>query len=357
MAKPKNRAQKLSIDNHMMGPEPQPFAATETGYDTQLAAALRWYGYFYTQDHAKVWMLKYVKTNYSKQVYDAVKAAPTWKTSMTAAIMVHLLEKGTILSDRNYDFIQQRVMENAKWTNVVSDDDEAPPAPKVNNPHARLARKIDGQLSEIESALDLAVFEGHSFSFYTWATAVQASPQLINRVVEKYSPVVKEIEAEEPLSKGLKVELDVLATMLSDAERLRTNKSTTRRVRKPAPMSSEKLIKGLKFKKDDTQLKLVSIAPQEILGAKQLWVFSTKYNAIGVYTAADEVVGLRIKGASITEFDNTKSSTKKVRNPEKVLGEFMKAKNPQKFMDDIQTKAFPISARLGPDWILLKVKK
>lgn len=364
MAKAKSRAQKASIDLHYMGPEPDPNFVVETGYDARLTAALRWYGYFYKLEDAKKWLLEYVKKNYPRETYEAIKAAPTWRTSMTAGVLAHLLSRGTKLLPSNLQFLDERINLNATKRDEEELTEEGLPIEKPEpvirlNPHIRLQRKIAGQLAEIEGLVDEALAESTDFSFYTYATAEQASPQLISKAKDFYQRILHDMEEHPQDYKGAyhKRELALYKSIVADADRLTHVKRVVRQVRKPAKQSTEKVVKGLKFKEKDHDLKVVSIAPTDVVGSKELWVYSTKYNEIGVFRAKTDM-GLQVKGTSIIDFDEKSSVVKKVRKPEELLPQITggKRSGDQAFAS-LTTTPKPISARVREDQLLLKVVK
>jgi len=109
--------------------------------------------------------------------------------------------------------------------------------------------------------------------------------------------------------------------------------------------------------KTNEPLKLVSINPADIIGAKELWIFNTKTRKLGKYIAA-EYQDLGVKGTTITGFDEFKSIQKTVRKPEEKLKEFKAAGKVQlrKFLEDINATDTKMNGRINEDTILLKVQ-
>lgn len=129
-----------------------------------------------------------------------------------------------------------------------------------------------------------------------------------------------------------------------------------RKPRKTKAVSKDKIVAKLKFKKQDEPLKLVSINPADIIGAKELWIFNTKTRKLGKYIA-EEYKDLGVKGTSITGFDEFKSIQKTVRKPEEKLKEFKAAGKVQlrKFLDDINATDTKMNGRINEETVLLKV--
>jgi hypothetical protein len=101
--------------------------------------------------------------------------------------------------------------------------------------------------------------------------------------------------------------------LMSDLDRFQTNKKAAKpqkaRTIKAKPV--EKIIEKVQFQKDFAALKLVSIPPAQIVKARSLWVYNTKYKQLSVYHSIDEN-GLGIKGTTITNFDPATSVTKRL---------------------------------------------
>jgi hypothetical protein len=112
----------------------------------------------------------------------------------------------------------------------------------------------------------------------------------------------------------------------------------------------------LKYLKAHEPLKLVSINPVDIIGAKELWVYNTKTRKMGRYVTS-EFNELGIKGTSITGFDEAKSIQKTLRKPEEKLKEFKAAGKValRKFLDDINAVDLRLNGRISEDIVLLKV--
>ncbi len=127
------------------------------------------------------------------------------------------------------------------------------------------------------------------------------------------------------------------------------------RAKKAVP--TEKIIGKLKYMKTNEPLKLVSINPADILGAKELWVYNTKTRKLGKYVAA-EFNDLGVKGTSITGFSESLSICKTLRKPEEKLKEFKAAGKVQlrKFLDEINATDTKMNGRINEETVLLKVQ-
>jgi hypothetical protein len=93
------------------------------------------------------------------------------------------------------------------------------------------------------------------------------------------------------------------------------------------------------------------------LGASELWVYNTKTRKLGKYIAAAYQT-LSVKGTTIINFDEQKSTSKTLRKPEEKLKEFAKAGKVQlrKFLDDVRATETLLNGRINADIVLLRVQ-
>ena len=143
---------------------------------------------------------------------------------------------------------------------------------------------------------------------------------------------------------------------LTEIEQYRGIKKATKKVRVKRAVSKEKVVAKLKYAKEDKSLKLVSINPADIVGAQELWVYNTKTRKLGKYVAVDQYQTLSVKGTSIINFSETKSTSKTLRKPEEKLKEFAKAGkiDLRKFLENIKATETRLNGRISVDVLLLK---
>ena len=144
--------------------------------------------------------------------------------------------------------------------------------------------------------------------------------------------------------------------IISACDMLMQEAKVNRKPRKTKTVSKDKLVAKLKFMKQDDKLKVVSVNPADIVGAKELWVFNTKTRKLGKYVAG-EFNDLGVKGTSITGFDEHKSVQKTLRKPEEQIKEFKAAGKValRKFLEDIKAVDIKLNGRINEETLLLKV--
>ena len=127
--------------------------------------------------------------------------------------------------------------------------------------------------------------------------------------------------------------------------------------RKKKPVSVDKLVSKLKYKKEDKSLGIVSLSPSNILGSKEVWLYNTKTRKLAQYKSLDNG-GLSVKGASLLNF-SADSAEKTLRKPIETLADFKKASKVKlrTFLKDLSTVDIPCNGKLNEHHIILRIDK
>jgi hypothetical protein len=146
--------------------------------------------------------------------------------------------------------------------------------------------------------------------------------------------------------------------VILDCAKISTDSVKNRKPRKRKVKSAEELVSKINICVEFPELNLKSIAPKDIVGSMQLWVYNTKTRKLGTYHAQD-VGGLTIKGSTLLNFNETKSIQKKLRKPEELLPQVLNGGKVflKKALEDIRAVESPLSGRLNADTILLRLSK
>jgi len=147
------------------------------------------------------------------------------------------------------------------------------------------------------------------------------------------------------------------ANLLKACVMLQEVAKASRAPKKKKPVSQDKLVAKIKYKKEDSLLGLASISPIQILGAKEVWCFDTKTRKLIRYVADDLLGPLSVKGVSIIGFNEAKSVSKTLRKPADQLAAFKKCGKIQlrTFMDEIGTTGITPTGKVNENQIILKV--
>lgn len=127
--------------------------------------------------------------------------------------------------------------------------------------------------------------------------------------------------------------------------------------RKKKPVSIDKVVSKLKYKKDDSSLGIVSLNPVHIVGSKEVWVYNTKTRKLAQYKALD-ANGLSVKGASLVNF-SADSAEKTLRKPAESLAEFKKASKVKlrTFLKELSTVDVPAGGKINEHHVILRIDK
>jgi len=220
-------------------------------------------------------------------------------------------------------------------------------------------------IGELEELLDQ---DNNELNLYDWLKARQIPATYSPAIAAYYAgPLTELIEAYEGKDQQLKEayrhmtrkqladRIKFFHNLISDAEKYAGVAKKTRAPRKPRAVSKEKILKNLKFQKEDNTYKIASLNPEKILGAQELWTFNTKYKIITVFRAIDRG-GLQVKGTSIIGYDEATSMSKSTgRKPEIVLDKLQKSGKIvlKKLMEELKDK--PLQNRINENTVLMKV--
>ena len=144
-------------------------------------------------------------------------------------------------------------------------------------------------------------------------------------------------------------------TMLDDLDRIKSAAKAQRKVKISKVQSIDKQVAKIKYKKEDTDFKIVSIQPAQIISKTRLYVFNTKYRRLTEYVTFDPK-GFIISGTTIKNFDKETSRTITLRKPLDILPEVVRCTPRQltKLLDGIKTKPATPNGRINEDTILLR---
>jgi hypothetical protein len=147
-------------------------------------------------------------------------------------------------------------------------------------------------------------------------------------------------------------------TVITDALKIAGEAKVNRKKPKRKQKTPDQLVSKMFFCKEDETFKLKSIAPRDIIGALQLWVFNVKTKKLGVYHAED-AGGLSVKGSSLLNYSETKSIHKTIRKPNEVVPSVLSGGKLvlKGILGKISTKESELSGRINADTILLRVIK
>lgn len=252
---------------------------------------------------------------------------------------------------------------------------EEKPAVVMPSIQERLREAAFRMTEEIEDALELfssdpESFDPKAFKVSNLLKGKQAKAAHARVIRDLYTRQYEELQEaalgkDEQLKEGyshlskaqLKKIIAFYGEVVNACNMLMQEAKVNKAPRKKKAVPLDKVVSKLKYKKTDEPLKLVSINPVDIIGAKELWVFNIKTRKLGKYVAA-EFSDLGVKGTSITGFDEHKSVQKTLRKPAEQLKAFKDAGKValRKFLDEINAVDIKMNGRINEETMLLKVQ-
>lgn len=168
-----------------------------------------------------------------------------------------------------------------------------------------------------------------------------------DQAVEGYSHIKRSV---------MKRRIKHVEVMLDDCDKLKAASAATRKVRKPRVKSADKQVAKMKYKKDDSENKLVSINPISIVGMMRLYVFNSKTREITEYVSG-VTNGFSVKGTTLQGVDFDNSRRIRLRKPADFLSiaQTKSIKQIDNAWSKLTTKESKPNGRINADCILMRV--
>ena len=270
--------------------------------------------------------------------------------------------KGTLI-DPSLGSLKKAKEEEAKQAKEVKKE-----KPKVSI-QQRINDQVSGYIGEIEGKVDDFINSDFKEKYDCYANLNNLGCKAVHArkmrplYLDCYNETVDVYNAEDDYlneawghlkPKYHKKIMDFYGIILDDIDRLIKNSTAQRKPRKKKTLSATRLVSKMKYQTEHSDLKLVSVNPEKIIGAMELWVYNTKKNRLGVYYAENSVRGLNVKGSTILNYDSNISIQKKARKPDEVLKTLTK-RTLNKNFKQLTTKDKEVTGRINAQTILLGV--
>lgn len=348
-------------------------------FEHHLRKSFNYYNYHFNQRELKKYVVEWIETE-SKFTKDDAKRfdkVPDAQIPMVLCSIIMAYKAGMPFKDKTLKFVNNTIAELVNKTDFSS---QTGTPQKVKKPDVqikpitiqdRIAEKTSEQLGDFEGAYDDIVKKAPlNFKAYEYLTKNNVQQSQLGKFEELINYRQQEIlsaqQGKDPQlqeaykhykAADYKRHLAFFKQCFDDIEQYRSVKKATKKARVKKPTSKDKLVSKLQYLKEDKILKIVSINPIDIIGAKALWIYNVKTRKLGRYQA-DDLHELGIKGTTIVNFNAMTSVSKTLRKPAEKLKEFMKAGKIQtrKFLADIKATETKLAGRINVDVILLKVE-
>lgn len=364
------RASEYMLALKQMGDEPT-FSPLVEITDTQYQHALRWYNAVCSKEDAREYTEKYLKQLGRTEDAKRLKQIPDAWFPLHIGWICRMAARGVKLKQRSLEAFETRLQE--AFTKIP--EDEKPAAVKNTvSVHDRVAEKASDLMYELEKMIDDHGYQP-SFSAYDWLTKKEASASLVPHMVRHFKPIADEIallhhaktisskgvdpQLIEGYSKWSKAEVKqahlFYLKLMAEFDRYLGNVKKQRAPRVKKAVTPDKKLKNFKFQKESKELRLVSISPEKMFDADELWTLNTKYKVLTVIRKSDGQ-SLDVSGSSFKNYDEAKSKSYRLgRKFESTIEEITKAG--KRALGKVVEKLteIPLLSRSNENTILLKV--
>lgn len=340
---------------------------TKDNYSSDLNGALTWYTEHFNEKQLLKFALEYfAKLNKKAEVLAVNKANDSEIRQL--AIMCRLVTREQYVSEKHIQFITDTVDKlKIKYKVVKEKKTEEIKPSNVISIQERIEEKARDLAGEIEGAIDEFVTSKGKTTFSTknFLLAKSVSAPIAKKIGDMYVGLLAELREaiageDEQLVEGysnftkreLKKFAEFVETIIMDCQQQVQTAKAGRSPRKRKPQSPTKVVSKMKYMKEFAELKLVSIKPETIIGANELWVYNTKYRKVQVYRA--EYGGLSVKGTSVLGFSLKDSVSMTLRKPEEFFkGIAMGKRALTGALKTLTTKPTKPNGRVNEECILL----
>ena len=340
---------------------------TAENYNSDLLRALNYYNTNHNDKDKKKWFISHYAKIDKKLAVEFLKLDEFH--FRYAGILARLQDGGSELREKEQNFFNERIVVLKELLTkdkpvVVKKVTVAAPLPSIQE---RMDEQASKYAAEIDGAIDdfvLSKGKQADFSAKAYLASNSVSAPVAKRIGDFYVGVAKEVREaiagkDDQLVEGysnfskreLKKFADFLDTIVSDCQQSVQTAKANRAPRKRKPVPLSKQVAKVKYMKEFAELNLKSIKPENIIDAKEVWIYNTKYRKIQVYKSD---AGLAIKGTTLIGFDVIESKSMTLRKPEDFFKGLTMTKRPlNAAFKTLKTKPAAPNGRINEECIIL----
>ena len=367
------KARITDANEYFGGKEPS-FSSDIEITEHQIRDSLNWYSKNRKTKDALKYASDFLKTKYKFVIPTSSSALKT--KGSTFCFICRIITRGGALDASRQEWFNTEVETLKKsyqkeLETVV--EEEVEDKPKTPNIQDRIKEKASECIGELEGLLDencntgfkcntqpygimhtMGIKGVHTRFILEWAKKKRSE---FDSIIDTKDAFIKEGYSNFKKT-DLKKIIALFDQVILDCAKVNTDATATRKPRKKKQKTPEQLVAKIKYCREFKELDLTSVAPKDIIGVMQLWVYNTKNRKLGVYHAED-AGGLTVSGTKLANFNEKKSVQKTLRKPEVVLKDVLKGGKIQmrNLMDTIKTVEVALNGRLTEDIILLRTMK
>jgi hypothetical protein len=358
-----------------VGHEPDwKFQPTEENRISAFSKAFAWYNYHYGKKDAKDMLCQYLEINHRPKDAKTMRGIPDSQIRLTPAWVCRMTLVGLQLNEHEQCIIDEQIANMLKVKQEVKkviNEAEVAVAKLTIQDHLR--EKVSECAGELEGMFDDFIQAGAKMSA-DWKPIAQIrgmniSPNMVGTIAEVWK--IKLAEFEEVLAgedadlvegygnlnkNQIKQCVKFIEQVIADCGNYVQIKKVERKPRAKKAVSPEKLSAKFKYQKDFAELKLTSVAPAQLVGAGEAWLYDTKKRKL-IHVMADAHLGtFSVKGSAIVGFDTMQTVQKTLRRPAEQLKELLTGGKPaaRKVFKDIKSTETKFNGRGNENLIILK---
>ena len=364
-------------DFKYVGPEPTwKFQPTTENRTSSLGRAFAWYNYHYGKRDAKDMLCQYLDVNHRNKDAKTMRGIPDSQIRLTPAWVCRMTLMGLMLNEHEQCIIDEQIASMLKVKQEARrDKDEvaAESAVAKLTIQDHLREKVSECAGELEGMFDDFIATGAKMTA-DWKPIAQIrgmniSPNMVGTIADIWKTKLAEFEevlagTDADLAEGyahlsknqIKQCIKFIEQVIADCGNYVQIKKVERKPRAKKAVSPERLSAKFKYLKDFAELKLTSIAPAQLVGASEAWLYDTKKRKL-IHVMADSHLGsFSVKGSAIVGFDVTQTVQKTLRKPAEQLKELLSGGKPatRKVFKDIKSTETKFNGRGNDNLIILR---
>jgi hypothetical protein len=342
-------------------------AVAAEDYNNLLGSALRWFGKYggaetpaELRKRHKSWLLYWAEANGIKKRTFAIPV----QGIETMAALSRIATKGFPLQQKHIDRLKQAF---ADWIPVKAVPVDKEAIAKLISYKARL--KHESVMTPVVTIFDNAIDSVLQDGAKTWDVNTSSSLNVkqANELAAMYKGELKQIQAAYDKSSQDMMEnydyprmtlrrlIAVFEAVLAEIDKCSLKGDVKRKVRKARVkkvIPASAYVKNLQFLPKSDDLNLVSIEPEQLMGAEVAYVYDTQKRLLKIYTALTSE-GITVSG---TTLKNVKGEQKVIRRPDSQLQPFVKKTRigATKEFKDIRAKLKVCTGRMNKNVLILR---
>ena len=362
-------------DFKYVGPEPAwKFQPTTENRTSSLGRAFAWYNYHYGRKEAKEMICQWLTVNGREKDAKLMRGIPDGAIRLTPAWVCRMNLMGLELLEHEQCLVDNQIADMLKVKQEVKkviDEAEVAVAKLTIQDHLR--EKVSECAGELEGMFDDFIAAGAKMSA-DWKPIAQIrgmniSPNMVGTIADTWKEKLAEfeevlegtdadlVEGYSHLNKNqIKQCVKFIEQVIADCGNYVQIKKVERKPRAKKAVSPEKLSAKFKYLREFAELKLTSIAPAQLVGASEAWLYDTKKRKL-IHVMADTHIGtFSVKGSAIVGFDTVQTVQKTLRKPAEQLKELLAGGKPaaRKTFKDIKATETKFNGRGNENLIILK---